>query len=335
LKRRIRSKSKRLKPDVARFNLNQEDELLQLQRELFEGTWVPGEYREFIVHEPKRRLISAAPYRDRVVHHALCNIIEPIFERGFIHDSYANRCGKGTHRAIQRCTQFARNNRYVLKADIRKYFPSIDHQILLSLLAKKIKDVDVLALSEKIISSAAETHESLIYYPGDDLLTPLLRRRGIPIGNLTSQFFANVYLNSMDHFIKRALKCCAYVRFCDDFLLFHSDKSVLVELKTRLADYLSCLRLSLHDNKTQIFPVAQGIPFLGFTVYPDYRKLNRASALRFKRRLKRLQNAYAQEEITLKDVGRRIQSWINHAAFGDTYGLRRALLGGTVFSRSK
>lgn len=327
-------KRKRFKPDVARFNLNLEAELLRMQRELLEGLWCPAGYREFTVYEPKRRLISAAPYRDRVVHHALCNLIEPIFEPGFIHDSYANRLSKGTHRAIARCTQFARKNRYVLKADIRKYFPSIDHGILLALLHRKIKDPDILAMIEKIIASAAESDEALVYYPGDDLLTPLQRRRGIPIGNLTSQFFANVYLNGMDHFIKRELKCRAYVRYCDDFLLFHTDRVALADMKAEIEEHLAGLRLSLHHHKTQIFPVSQGTPFLGFTVFTDHRKLNRDGIRRFKRRLRWMQKAYAHRLMTMEEVQMRIQSWINHTAFGDTYGLRRALLGGTVFSRS-
>jgi retron-type reverse transcriptase len=279
-------------------------------------------------------LISAAPYRDRVVHHALCNIIEPVFERRFIFDSYANRLGKGTHRALDRCTQFVRSHRYVLKADIQKYFHSIDHEILLSLLAKTLKDKAVLLLLEKVIVSSQYQQGVVHYFPGDDLLTPFQRSKGIPIGNLTSQFFANVYLNGLDHFIKRTLKGGAYIRFCDDFVLFHDDKSALQDIKRRIQEYLLGLRLVLHPRKTQVFPVTQGVPFLGFKVFPQYRILNQQAVQRFRQRLRRLQYAYQQGEIPLAQVSASVRSWVNHAAYGDTFYLRQSLLDGRVFRRS-
>ncbi len=164
-------------------------------------------------------MISAAPYRDRVVHHGLCNIIVPIFERTFIHDSYANRCGFGTHRALRRFTEFARSSRYVLQCDIKKYFPSIDHEILKSLLRRKLKCQNTLWLLDKIIDNSNDQNSPIDYFPGDDLLTPIQRRRGLPIGNLTSQFFRNVYLNGFDHFIKEQLKVKKYIRYLDDFAI--------------------------------------------------------------------------------------------------------------------
>jgi RNA-directed DNA polymerase len=147
-------KRKRLKPATATFDLNLENNLLRLQRELQDQIWQPGEYISFEIFEPKRRLISAAPYEDRVVHHALCNIIEPLFERTFIYDSYANRQGKGTHRAVDRLTKFAKQYRYVLKCDIQKYFPSIDHEILYGFLTRKISDKKVRWLLRTIIDSS-------------------------------------------------------------------------------------------------------------------------------------------------------------------------------------
>jgi len=205
-------RSKKLKQDVARFNFRLEHELLKLQEELLNGTYQPGGYYEFYIFEPKKRMISAAPYRDRVVHHALCNLIEPIFDKTFIYDSYACRKDKGTHRAVERFTQFCRKNKYVLKCDVKKYFPSIDHEILYELICRKIADKRTLWLIKLIIDSSNEQERVLEYYQGDDLFTSLARRMGIPIGNLTSQFFANIYLNGFDHYVKEQLQCRYYIR---------------------------------------------------------------------------------------------------------------------------
>ena len=226
------SRGKRGQANVASFEHRLEDNLLQLQAELLTHAYQPGSYISFYIHEPKRRLISAAPFRDRVVHHALCNLIEPIFERSFIPDSYANRVGKGTHRALDRCQQFARRYRYVLPCDVEQFFPAIDHAILYNTLARKISDRDMLWLIERILASGrgvlAEAYE-MHWFDGDDLLAAT-RPRGLPIGNLTSQFWANCYLNPFDHFIKRELRCAGYVRYVDDFLLFADDKSTPMAL---------------------------------------------------------------------------------------------------------
>jgi retron-type reverse transcriptase len=210
-------KGKRFRENVLRFNYNLETELIQLHQELVTKTYRPGQYKTFQVKEPKPRLISAAPYRDRVVHHALCNVIMPIFERSLIHDTYANREGYGSHRALKRFTEFTRSSRYILQCDVRKYFPSIDHEILKNILRCKIKCPSTLWLIETIIDGSNEQETVIQYFPGDDLLTPAQRRRGLPIGNLTSQFFANVYLSSFDHFVKEQLKAKKYLRYVDDF----------------------------------------------------------------------------------------------------------------------
>ena len=187
------SKGKRGKANVAAFEYRLEDNLCLLQEELRRQSYQPGPYHSFFIHEPKRRLISAAPFRDRVVHHALCNLIEPIFERSFIDDSYANRAGKGTHRALDRCQAFARRNHYVLQCDIRQFFPSIDHALLRGVLWRKVSDPCVRRLIDQILAGGAhvlsEEYE-MVWFPGDDLLAAL-RPRGLPIGNLTSQFWAN------------------------------------------------------------------------------------------------------------------------------------------------
>jgi len=186
-------KGKRGRPEVADFEFFLEDNLVQLQDELAAQTYRHGAYRSFTIHEPKRRLISAAPFRDRpvlcrtgtgVVHHALMRVIQPIFERAFIHDSYANRVGKGTHQALDRAQQFAQQNRYVLSCDVRQFFPSIDHEILRGILARKIADPDVMWLVDRILESGvgvlSEEYE-MVYFPGDDLLAASLPR-GLPIG---------------------------------------------------------------------------------------------------------------------------------------------------------
>ena len=195
-------KGKRFQANVAQFDFQLERNLFQLLQELQSKTYRPGVYHSFIISEPKERMISAAPYRDRVVHHALCNVTAPIFERTFIYDSYANRRGKGTHAAILRFQHYARRYPYVLKCDIRKFFPSIDHALLKQELRWKITCPDTLWLIDAIIDNSNPQEEHLVYFPGDDLFTPHQRRHGLPIGNLTSQWWGNIYLNRFDHFYR-------------------------------------------------------------------------------------------------------------------------------------
>lgn len=179
---------KRGKYSVAAFEHRVADRLLTLKDALEAGAWRPGKYVHFYIHEPKRRRISAAPFGDRVVHHALCNVIEPVFEQLFIPDSYANRPGKGTHRAVERLRQFAKRYRFALRLDIVKHFPSIDHDILLNTLARYLDDERILDLCAKIVASGdrvLEQEYEMVWFPGDDLLAAC-RPRGLPIGNLTS-----------------------------------------------------------------------------------------------------------------------------------------------------
>jgi len=222
-------KGKKMKHNVSEFNFGLEGEILKLQEELRSQAYMPGKYRHFYVNDPKRRLISAAPYRDRVVHHAFCNVIEPLFDRTFIYDSYACRAGKGTHKAINRCQRFVRANKYVLQCDIRKYFPSVNYRILLSIITRKIRDKKVMWLAELIINSVScLTSERVGGLAG----LPAYRhtglqanpQTGIPIGNLTSQFFANLYLNELDYFVKFDLGEKHYLRYMDDFLIFSKNK---------------------------------------------------------------------------------------------------------------
>jgi len=319
-------KGKRFKENVARFNINLEKELLQLQRELRSHSYVPGKYHHFTIYESKRRVISAAPFRDRVLHHALCNIIEPLFENSFIYDSYACRKGKGTHKAVERFSEFAKKNRYVFKCDIRKYFPSIDHQILYSMFERKIRDQDVLWLISAVIdSSDIETPEARFYFPGDDLFTPWERRKGLPLGNQTSQFFANVYLNDFDHFVKEKLGCGFYIRYVDDCVIMAQEKPFLKAARLACESYLSKLRLKIHEQKSQIFPVAQGTDFLGYRIFPTHRLIRKSNVKRFKRRLRKMQKSYRTGRITPVEIQQRIQSWLGHARWANSYFLRREL----------
>ena len=321
------SKGKRGRPNVALFEHDLEDNLLRLQSELCERTYHPGDYRSFYIDEPKRRLISAAPFRDRVVHHALCNIIEPMFERTFIADSFANRVGKGTHRALSRVQQLSRRYLYVLQCDVRQFFPSIDHAVLRNILLRKIDDRNVLWLMDRILESGkrvlSEAYD-MVYFPGDDLFA-VNRPRGLPIGNLTSQFWANVYLNPFDHFVKRELLCRGYVRYVDDFLLFADQKARLWEWRKAVIDRLTRLRLTIHPG-AHTRPVSEGIPFLGFIVFSDRRRLKRRKAVHFQRRLHALVSRYRLGQIPLTRISASVQGWVNHACYGNTVGLRKAVL---------
>ena len=325
---------KRFQDEVAHFNFYLERELYRLRDELQTQTYQPGPYHEFHIYEPKLRKISAAPYRDRVVHHALCNVIEPIFDPTFIFDSYACRKGKGTHKAVNRFTEFSRKKNYVLKCDIKKYFPSIDHSLLKTLFRRKIRDAQTLWLMDLIVDSSNPQESVYAYFEGDDLLAVLNRRRGIPIGNLTSQFFANIYLNGFDHFVKEDLKCRYYIRYVDDFVVLDDDKARLHQVKAEMENYLARLRLKLHPDKCQVFPVKTGTDFLGYQVFPTHRRLRPSSVTRARRRLRRLCQDYEAGVLSWEDVNHSVQSWLGHVRHADTYGLRRALFSQTLFRRS-
>jgi retron-type reverse transcriptase len=323
-------KGKRFRDNVLEFNYNLELELEKIQTELTSKTYQPGKYTTFSILEPKPRIISAAPYRDRVVHHALCNVIVPIVEKTFINDTYANRVGFGTHRALRRFTKFARSSSYILQCDIKKYFPSIDHSILKIIIRRKIKCQDTLWLIDTIINSSNPQLSAIEYFPGDDLLTPLQYHRGLPIGNLTSQFFSNVYLNGLDHFIQEELGIKKYVRYVDDFDLFADDKKVLVNAKSAIESYLANLRLKLHPVKTQIFATRHGANFLGFRILPEKIRVRSENLIRGKRRLKRLQKHYQNDIISSQDVSRSVQSWTAHLEHGDTWRLRQKIFASLV-----
>lgn len=317
------ARGKRGQAPAAEFEFNLADNLLELQTELREQTYRPGPYHSFYIHEPKRRLISAAPFRDRVVHHALCQATVPHFERNFHPHSYANRVGKGTHAALDYAQQLARRYRYALPCDVVQFFPALDHALLRRTLLKLLPDDSALWLMNCILESGrgvlAEEY-SLVYFRGDNLFA-VERPRGLPIGNLTSQWWANVYLTPLDQFIARELRCEAYLRYVDDFVLFGDELQQLHAWREAIVERLARLRLTLHVGSAQPRPVTGGLPFLGFQIFPVGRRLKPRKGYAYRRKLKHLLQHGTAEQITAS-----VQGWINHARYGHTRGLRRAVL---------
>jgi retron-type reverse transcriptase len=334
-------KQKRYRPSTLKFNYQLESNLIRLQADLQTQTYQPGPYRTFEIYEPKPRLISAAPYRDRVVHHALCRIIMPLLDRSFIPDTYANRQGKGTHRALRRFTQFACQYRHILQCDIRRYFPNIDHEILKTLIRRQIKCPRTLGLIDILIDSGTTLPQQTLpdslntptYFPGDDLLSPL-RPKGLPIGNLTSQFLANLYLSRFDHYVYETLKPSGYLRYVDDFALFSDDRNLLQATRPAIETYLESLRLEIHPIKSQCFATAQGANFLGFRVIPtgksNPRKPNirlRNSYLRRSRRtFKQLKHAYTQNQKNLAQMQQITTAWTSHITQGNTWKIYQKIV---------
>lgn len=328
-------RNKALTQQRADFEFHLEDNLLWLQDELLAGTYQPGPYRTFYVWEGVRRKISAAPFRDRVVHHALHRVIEPLFDREFIFDSYACRQGKGTHRGADRCSRFLRCRPYVLKADISRFFPSVDHEILNGLLAHRIRDERTLDLIARILASGVgilESEYEMQWFPGDTLLARF-RPRGLPIGNLTSQFFANVYLHPLDMFVKHTLRERHYIRYVDDFLLFGDDSVTLRQQERRIGRFLETVRLTLHPRKCRVFPVRTGVDFVGYVHFRTHRRVRRACVSRFRQRLGCLQERYAQGEVGPARVRATTHSWLGHAGHANAVGLSRAILREVRFVR--
>lgn len=324
---------KRKRADVAAFLLEGELELVRLRQELESGAYRPGPYRQFRVEDPKPRLISAAPFRDRVVHHALTQVLEPVFERRFSKDSFACRKGFGTHRALARAKEAASRFPYVLKCDIRKYFPSIDHRILGELLARAVKCRGTLGLAALIIEGSNSQEEVIQYFPADDLFTPYERRRGLPLGNQTSQFFANVYLNPLDQMVNRELQPGSYIRYVDDFLLFAESKEALGGMASGIEHCLNGLRLRLHARKSRVYRCADGVTFLGWRVFPGHTRLVRANVQCFRRRMREMQAAFREGKTGWEQIRPRVHAWIGHAQHGNTWKLREQLFGQFAFVR--
>ncbi len=305
-------KHKTTKSYVIEFEKNLKENLLLLRSELLLKCYRPKELETFIIRDPKTRKISRADFRDRVIHHALCNIIEPIFEKIFIYDSYANRIGKGTMKVMQRFDYFKRKvsknntrNCYVLKADIKKYFENVNRDVLFSIIKKKIMDENVLRLVQAIMSSH-KTNEP---------------NKGMPLGNLTSQFFANVYLNELDYFVKHKLKVKHYLRYVDDFVILHSEKSVLEDYKTKINIFLKeYLNIEIHPEKSKVILLKRGIDILGFRVFYFHKLLRKNNIRRIRLRLKEFEKSFPED---YDNAYESIQGWVAYARNANTYALRK------------
>lgn len=322
-------KGKTQKQCVQDFEEKLDENILKLRGELLTGTYSPLPLKTFILRDPKTRKISVSDFRDRVVHHAVCNILEPIFEKYFIHDSYANRKGKGVLAALQRFDRFKRRvsrngirvngagddnfvQGFALKADIKHYFDNVDHKKLLEIIRRKIKDDDVLALITKIISN----HSGKI--PG----------RGMPLGNLTSQFFANIYLNELDQFVKQELRAKYYIRYVDDFVILYHSKRQLEEWKERINRFLDKeLLLELHPQKSKIHPLGRGIDFLGFKCFYHFRILRRRNIVKMLNRINRFKAFLAGKMIQRSEILESLQGWNAYAMHANTYTLRKKITG--------
>ena len=321
------AKGKRAKPGAAAFMADLEKELLRLERTLQDASYRPGGYVKIEVFDPKHRIVSAAPFRDRVVHHALCAIIAPIFEAGFIDNTFANRTGKGTHRAIETYERYRDRATHVLRCDVFRYFPATDHQILKRDLRRRIACVRTLDLLDHIIDGSNDQEPVNLHFPGDDLFTPFARRRGLPIGNLTSQFFANLYLDLLDHFCTEVLGA-PYVRYVDDFALFADDAALLATWRSRIVRFLEGRRLKLHPEKTMIIGTEAPAEFLGHVLGAGgRRRLPEANVTRFRNRLRGMKDQARAGTLDAGAAHQRIGSWEAHAAFAQTRKLRNAVLG--------
>ena len=307
-------KGKRYTPGVLRFSARLEERLLGLQEELQKRRYRISPYHRFSVYEPKKREVAALPFREQVAQHALIAVVEPIFDTRFIYASYACRAGKGTHAGADRITNWLRRahrmwpQTYVLKADVKSYFASVDHAILKDLLRRRIQCDGTLWLMDLFIDSwNAETG------------------RGIPIGNLTSQLYANIYLHELDRFVKHELRQRFYLRYMDDFVVIGPDKTGLNVVRTRIDRFLrEHLRLRL-NSRTSIFPERQGVDFLGYRIWRTHRLLRKRSVRRMRRRIR----AWRKGKVEAEEMEASVAAWLGHAEHANTYNLQRKLLGGT------
>lgn len=309
-------KNKRYKKEVLIFSANLESNLILIQNILKNKIYKPSKYRYFEVYEPKKRLIAALPFFDRVIHHALCNIIGPIFEKSFIYDSYACRLNKGILSGINRTTKFLRRlvhkfgeNIYCLKCDVSKYFQSISHNVLMKIIEKKIKCKQTLKLILIILKSEG-----------------LFSEHGLPIGNLTSQLWANVYLNVLDYFCKEVLRIKFYIRFMDDFIILSNNKKYLSFILGKITKFInSILKLNL-NNRTQIFlTYKRYIDFLGYRIKFDHRILRKYNIQRVRKRFRKFANLLSKNFITFESIKSNIASWIGYSKHADSYVVRNQI----------
>lgn len=302
-------KRKRYRLNTENFELRRESVLREIRAELLSHRWRPSGYRTFRIFDPKERVICAPPYRDRIVHHAVCNVIGPILERSMIDQSYSCRKGLGTSAARRQCRKFTSHCRYVLKVDVLKYFPLIDHDILKQKIRRRIKCRETLELIDVIIDSWHEADEEPRWFEGDDLLESTWRLKGLPIGSLTSQLFANVFLSKVDHMVQEEIRPRGYVRYTDDMLLFSDSKGFLHDALMRLRNEMRIDRLKIHPKKCRVLRTREGVPFLGFRFFPERVKLLRENRIRFERRMRKLKWRRQQGDVDLADIWGSMFGW--------------------------
>ncbi len=301
---------KRNKPDVAEFEQKVEQHIFQLRRDLRDKTYKHGPYYGFWIHDPKRRRIHKATVRDRVLHHAIYKILNPIFEETFIPTSFSCRVGKGTHKGVESVSEMLRAESkngtrgcWVLKCDIRKFFDSVDHSILLGILTRRIRDDDARRLLREIVGSYS-TAEG----------------KGIPIGNLTSQMFANIYMGEFDHFIKHSLRVKRYARYTDDFVVVSSDKSYLQQLLPSMRNFLvEKLQLELHPQKVTIRKYRQGADFLGYVVLPHHTAVRTRTKKRMFRKMAERMALYRSGAISEAAFEGALRSYMGVLFHADAY----------------
>ncbi len=314
-------KGKGNKLDVQEFEFNLEKNIFQLHKDLKNRCYIHSPYESFFIKDPKRRNIHKATVRDRVVHHAIFAIINPIFEPTFISNSFSCRVGKGNHKGVDALARMIRKasnngfkNCFILKCDIKNFFGTIDHRILLDIVRKRIKDDDSMRLLEEIIESFSSQYSTLF------------ERKGLPIGNLTSQLFANIYLNKFDQFIKHKLRIKNYLRYTDDFVILSGDKIYLGKLISTISLFLSDnLALKLHPKKVTIRKFHQGIDFLGYILLPHYRLLRAKTRRRIFRKIGERIREYKNGTISEQSLVQSLQSYLGVLSHANTYELEQEL----------
>ncbi|MFA6251307.1 MAG: reverse transcriptase/maturase family protein [Candidatus Paceibacterota bacterium] len=309
-------KGKRKKKDVCEFQLKLMDNIFDLHNDLKNKTYKHGEYIAFKINDPKPRDIHKASVRDRLLHHAIYRILYPYFDQKFIYDSYSCRLGKGTHKAINRFRDFSRivsknstRSCLVLKCDIRKFFASINHQVLKNILVKYMDDKDTLWLINQIVDSFQTT------YNFTKLTLSRSFGKGLPLGNLTSQLLVNIYMNEFDQFVKNKLKIKYYIRYADDFVILQNDKMKLLDNLDRMKEFLSNeLKLNMHPDKIFIKTLYSGIDFLGWVSFPNHRVLRTSTKKRMFRNLEKCN--YKKESVN---------SYLGMLSHGDGYKLENLI----------
>ena len=315
-------KGKKSKKDVIRFQKEQYKNLELLRLLLEDKTYKPGAYSQFIVQDPKTRIIHKANVKDRIVHHIVSDFLEDIFEKTFIEHSYSCRDDKGTHRGVlalqKMCLKESRNNTrtcWILKCDISKFFASINHKVLLEILAKKVGDQEFMELLRKIIDG---------FY--SDKTANLSNKKGVPIGNLTSQFFSNIYLNELDQFVKHRLKVTYYLRYADDFVFVSANKDYLLSLIPSLQLFLKNeLDLNLHPKKVILGKLSNGVDFLGYIVFPNHILPRTTTKKRMIRKIKESIREFKSGKITEKSLNQTIQSYYGVLTHANSYKFKREL----------